>query len=82
MQSGGYTVSEFERAYLDALATQGTLHGAASVLLVDDVGTKGSTVSQAVRRLREISQDADIVIATAGQMIVKAAVESEEGFTH
>ena len=51
-------------------------------MLVDDVGTKGSTMSQAVRRLREISQDADVVIATAGQMIVKAAVRSEEGFIY
>lgn len=41
MQSQGYTVSAFERAYFDALGTKGNLYGATSVLLVDDVATRG-----------------------------------------
>lgn len=80
MIAEGYTPSQFEAEYYDALEVSDDLSGFTTVLLVDDVATKGSTLTQAARRLWDVFPDLEIVATTAGQMIVKAVVSSEEGF--
>ena len=80
MQADGYTVSQFEGRYREAL--QATVPpDAGRILLVDDVMTRGSTAAQALRAIGEQQPQAEVVVATAGQMIVKEAVVDDEGFT-
>jgi orotate phosphoribosyltransferase len=50
------------------------------ILLLDDVITNGSTITCAVRRLHDVNAELDVAVASAGQMIVKAAVREEAGF--
>ena len=80
MQSLGRTTSEFEAKYYTALDAQAPAN-ATRILLVDDVITRGSTVAQAVNAIRAQSSGTRIVVATAGQMIVKEAVLDARGFT-
>lgn len=47
-----------------------------------DVMTRGSTTAQALHVLREQRPEAAVVVATAGQVIVKEAVLAERGFTN
>ena len=77
--SAGFTISEFERRYYNALRA-GVSRKAKRILLVDDVSTRGSTVAQAISVLREQQPKAGIVVATAGQMIVKEVVADDSGF--
>ena len=80
MQAAGYTVSQFEGRYRAALEAR-VPAGARRILLVDDVMTRGSTAAQAIRAIREQRPEAVVVVATAGQMIVKEAVADDNGFT-
>ena len=79
MKSHGYTTAQFERKYLSTL-TASVPRSAARILLVDDVLTRGSTVSQALRAIRRERPETRIVVATAGQMIVKDTVIDDRGF--
>lgn len=75
----GQSPAQFKRRYLEAL--RATVPASAErILLVDDVMTKGSTAAQALRTIREQRREASVVIATAGQMIVKEAVVDDSGF--
>ena len=79
MKSLGYTTAQFERMYLNALTAR-VPQKAARILLVDDVLTRGSTVSQALRAIRRERRETTVVVATAGQMIVKDTVIEDSGF--
>ena len=79
MLSEGHTIVEFERRYSSALRAR-VPADAERILLVDDVVTGGSTVAQALRVLREQQPGAAVVVATAGQMIVKEAVVEDAAF--
>lgn len=70
----GYTARQFEAAYSAALVVDENAELLDRVLVVDDVCTEGSTVRATTRRLRQMSADCEIVIATAGQMTVSAAI--------
>jgi predicted amidophosphoribosyltransferase len=80
MLSDGYTLAQFRSRYFAALRTQQAVCNLHKVLLVDDVITRGTTISCAIRRLREINPRLEIAIVSAGQMIVKSAVLNESGF--
>ena len=80
MQAEGYTVSQFEGRYREALQAK-VPSSAGRILLVDDVMTRGSTAAQAIHTIREQRRKAVVVVATAGQMIVKEAVLDDGGFT-
>lgn len=80
MLAAGSTRSEFEHRYRQLLQVDDRIGELERVLLVDDVITRGSTLSCAVWKLRQARSDLDVVAASAGQMIVKPAVASEEGF--
>ena len=75
----GCTVSEFERRYRAALLSDIPTNGL-RILLVDDVMTRGSTAAQALDAIREQQPETVVVVATAGQMIVKEAVVDGIGF--
>ena len=79
MLAKGCTITEFEHSYYDALRAE-VSPDEERMLLVDDVATRGSTVAQAIRVLREQQPKATIVVATAGQMIVKEVVVDDSGF--
>ena len=79
MQADGYTVSQFEERYRKALQAN-VPNDARRILLVDDVMTRGSTVAQAIRAIRERRPEATVAVATAGQMIVKETVVDDQGF--
>ena len=79
MQTQGYGAAEFERWYRGALQAK-VPADAQRILLVDDVMTKGSTAAQALRAIRKQRPEAAVVVATAGQMIVKEAVVDDRGF--
>ena len=79
MQAAGFTPPQFESAYREALQAN-VPADAGRILLVDDVMTKGSTAAQALHVLQEQRPEAEIVVATAGQMIVMEAVVDERGF--
>ena len=79
IKSLGYTTAQFERMYLNALTAR-VPQKAARILLVDDVLTRGSTVSQALRAIRRERPETTVVVATAGQMIVKDTVIEDSGF--
>jgi predicted amidophosphoribosyltransferase len=80
MQAAGYTLTEFRQRYLGALAAHEKTKELERVLLVDDVITSGSTTWCATRRLLEQHESLGIVVASAGQMIVKPVVRVERGF--
>lgn len=75
-----YTTRQFEREYADALEAC-VPADARSILLVDDVLTRGSTAAMAVDKIHEQRPNLSLVVATAGQMIVKSAVSQSSGFT-
>ena len=79
MRAAGFTTAQFESAYREALQAKVPAN-AGRILLVDDVMTRGSTVAQALHVLREQRPEIEIVVATAGQMIVKEAVVDDRGF--
>ena len=80
MKKNGYTDYEFEQEYRSALLVDKNYDLGDRILLVDDVSTSGSTLKVASQELQKMYPHASITIATACQMIVKAAVRSEEGF--
>ena len=77
--SEGYTTPYFEYKYRTALRAD-VPDEANRILLVDDVMTRGSTAAQAVDLIRETRPGTHVVIATAGQMIVKEVVVDDGGF--
>ena len=79
MLARGCTIAQFEQSYYSALRAD-VPADVERVLLVDDVSTRGSTVAQAIRVLREQRSRTAIVVATAGQMIVKEVVVDDSGF--
>ncbi|MDE0534620.1 MAG: hypothetical protein OXI01_24690 [Albidovulum sp.] len=79
MTSLGYTTAQFEGMYLNALTAR-VPRTEARILLVDDVLTRGSTASQALRAIHREQPETTVVVATAGQMIVKDAVIEDSGF--
>ena len=80
MQAAGSTTAQFERRYREALVAD-VPADAGRLLLVDDVMTRGSTAAQALRAIRSRRREAVVVVATAGQMIVKEAVVDGRGFS-
>ena len=70
MISVGYTKVEFERRYRELLTVDGNVQRAGSILLLDDVATRGSTFKSAFRALRSTAPDLEVLPVVAGQMIL------------
>ena len=78
--SQSFTITQFESQYYNALKVSARVTDLESILLIDDVITKGSTITQAIYLLEKAKPDLIIVVAAAGQMIVVSAVRNERGF--
>lgn len=74
LQSVGYTVTTFERRYREALEVEHGHENTKSILLVDDVCTRGSTLSVALERILTVYPTWQVNAATAGLMITKDVV--------
>lgn len=75
----GYSEAQFRARYRGLLQVEGLGAGPARILVVDDVITRGYTLSVVVSILRTAYPQAEIVVAASGQMIVKAAVADVNG---
>jgi predicted amidophosphoribosyltransferase len=73
----GFSVTQFEAKYSEALAVDTRVREFRRLLLIDDVCTEGSTLRCAVGALRAVHPNSEISLATAGQMIVKNVVKYE-----
>lgn len=79
--SAGFTQAQFEAKYYEALEVMPEKNSPGRILLVDDVCTRGSTLTCAFQRIRAIYPELEIVGATAGQMILKQVVADENQLT-
>ena len=79
MLAAGFTPPQFEQRYRAVLQAE-VPDNSGRILLVDDVMTKGSTAAQALHVLKQQRPGLEIVVATAGQMIVKEVVVNKNGF--
>ena len=79
MQAEGYSTAQFEWRYREVLQAR-VPENAERILLIDDVITRGSTAAQALHAIRAQRPNASVVVGTAGQMIVKEAVDNDRGF--
>lgn len=75
----GWTPGEFKQRYRNLLEVDPAIANYERVLLVDDAITRGSTMSVALSAIRAAAPHVDIVVASAVQMIVKAAVADVNG---
>lgn len=78
-QAGEYTPFQFELRYRHALRANVPAN-VQRLLLVDDVITRGSTLAKAIESIRQQQPGATVVIATAGQMILKESVADDAAF--
>lgn len=79
MQAQGYTPTQFMNRYRQLLTVDPAIAGLRRIVLLDDVITKGSTLSVAVAAIRRANPQLEIVAAAAGQMIIMAAVADQNG---
>ncbi len=79
MQAQGYGPAEFQARYRGLLEVDPGIANVGRIILLDDVITKGSTLSVAAAALRAVNPEIEIVVAAAGQMILKAVVADENG---
>ena len=68
----GWTMVRFENYYQSLLQVTTEINNFRSVIIVDDVATRGSTLRCVTRALRRRQLDLEIFALTAGQMILKA----------
>lgn len=74
----GFSAAQFEWAYARRLLVRDAVERYERILLVDDVCTEGSTLSACLTKLWEVNAELEVVVASAGQMAVRAAVRREE----
>jgi predicted amidophosphoribosyltransferase len=78
MRDAGLNEDEFEAAYRDALDVDDEQDAPQRALLVDDVCTKGSTLTAAYQVLQDAFPGVQVVAVTAGQMTVRAVVRDAD----
>ena len=79
MVAQGYTPTQFKARYRQYLDVDAAIAGVQRILVVDDVITKGSTLAVVVAAIQAANPTAEITVASAGQMIVMAAVANRNG---
>ena len=75
----GYTPSQFKARYKQLLHVDSGIKKLSRVALLDDVITKGSTLSATIAAIREAHPHIEIVVVAAGQMIVTEVVADQNG---
>ena len=76
IQDERWTMAQFENRYRSLLEVDAGVANLRSVIVIDDVATRGSTLRCIVRALRTIKYDLEILAVTAGQMILAATCRS------
>ena len=76
IQDEGWTMAQFEKSYLSLLDVAAEVGNLRSVIVIDDVATRGSTLRCMCRALRTVKDDLEIVAVTAGQMILTSTCRS------
>ena len=76
MHDEGWSMAQFERYYLSLLEVDPEVRDLQSVMVIDDVATRGSTLRCIARALRGIREDLEILSVAAGQMILKATCQT------
>ena len=61
---------KFERRYLSLLEVSDSIAERESVIVLDDVATRGSTLQCMIRALRKVNPGLKILAVTAGQMVL------------
>lgn len=79
--AAGATPRQYEEQYYEKIAIETNHKIPNRILLVDDVCTRGSTLTSAWRRLLEANPACQVIAATAAQMILKNVVRDEEALT-
>lgn len=79
MQAQGYTPTQFMNRYRQLLAINPAVADLRRIVLLDDVITRGSTLSVAISAIRQVNPQIEIVAAAAGQMILTAVVADQNG---
>lgn len=74
----GFSANDFAFAYRMKLAVVRSGPRYKRLLLVDDVCTEGSTLTECAKKLRSTNPGCEVIAATAGQMTVRAAVQNED----
>lgn len=77
--SQGYTYAQFERRYKSFLSVLDDVENFGTVVLIDDVSTRGGTIRMACEALWERNPDLEITVATATQVIIKKTVRDDSG---
>ena len=80
MIQAGWGTVDFEENYREAMCVDASAAAVTSILLVDDVVTRGSTLSVAAEAIKDRSPDVKITAALAGQMILKESVSDASRF--
>lgn len=78
VNSYGLTKSQFETLYSAALCVSNNITKYNKILLLDDVCTQGSTLRVATNSIKGVHPECNIFAVTAGQMIIKSVVVSED----
>lgn len=79
MQAQGYSAGQFRARYAALLEVDGRISQMNRVIVLDDVITKGSTLSVATAKIRAANPDIEIVVVAAGQMILTDVVTDPNG---
>lgn len=79
--SAGSTQAHFEHQYHQLLHAHARIRQYSRILLLDDVCTEGSTLTCALRRIRDTHPHAQLSATTAGQMLLKSVVRDESLIT-
>lgn len=75
----GYTPTQFKQRYRRLLQVDPKIVDFQRILLVDDAITRGSTLAVAAAAIQAVHPQAEIVVSSAVQMIVKEVVANENG---
>ncbi len=74
-----FTLTQFKDRYRQYLQVDPAIAGLSRILLLDDAITRGSTLSVAIRAIRQVAPAMDIVVVSAVQMILKDVVADQNG---
>lgn len=76
IQDEGWTMAQFEHRYQSFLEVIDCVENLRSVLVIDDVATRGSTLRCVTRALRAANDEMEVLAVAAGQMILASTYRS------
>jgi hypothetical protein len=79
MINAGHTYYQFERRYAALLEASDELQSLSRILLVDDVLTRGGTLKVIAKEIWRLNPEAEVIVATGMQMVLKSVVRDTSG---